>query len=112
MRGHGVDRLRAHAIEAHGELKDLCVVLGPGVDGRDAVHNLAQRDAAAKVTHRDHTLVADMNIDPFPRTHDIFINSVIHYLLEEDIDTVVGMSAVAKTTNIHSWPLTDMLKRT
>src|SRR5258708_6829744 len=51
--GEGVDGLLADAVEADGFLEGLAVVFGAGVDDRDAVDELAQRDAAAVIAHED-----------------------------------------------------------
>jgi len=53
-----------------------------------------------------------MDIDPFARSHDIFVHGIIHHLLEEDMDPVIGVSDVAETVDVHPRTFTDMLKGT
>src|SRR5437660_1073192 len=47
--GQRVHRLGAHTVQADAELEHVIVVFGAGVDLRDAVHHLAQRNAAAEI---------------------------------------------------------------
>ena len=51
--GEGVDRFGADAVKADAELEDVIVVFGAGVDFRNAIHDFAQRNAAAKIAHGD-----------------------------------------------------------
>ena len=76
----GVDGLGAHAVEADGELEDIVVVLGAGVDARDAIDHLAEGDAPAVVADADPGAV-DVDFDAFPVAHDEFIHGVVDDLL-------------------------------
>src|SRR5215469_9592871 len=46
-------RLRADAVQSHAELKDVIIVLCPGIDLRNAIHHLPQWDSASKISNRD-----------------------------------------------------------
>ena len=46
-----VYRLGSHAVQSHGKLKHVIVVLGTGVDDGDAFHHLPQGNATAIVTN-------------------------------------------------------------
>ncbi len=111
--GQGIDRLGAHSVEAHGKLKDIGIVFRPGIDHRNAFHQLAQGDAAAEIAHLDPALfaVVDGDNDLLARSHDKFIDRIINHLFEQDIDAVVRMGAVAQPADIHAGPQTDMLQR-
>ena len=107
--GKRVDGLRAHPVEADAELEDLVVVLRPGVDHRNAVHQLALRDAASVVPHGDLAAVnADFDAASVP--HDELINRVVNDFLEEDVDAVVGMRAVAEPPDVHARTEADVFE--
>ena len=106
----GVDRLGAHAVQPHAELKHLVVVLGPGVDGRDAVDHLAQRNAPAKIADRDAAAL-DLDLDLATVAHDEFVDGVVDHLLEQDVATIVIVRAIADPPDIHPRPQPDVLER-
>ena len=54
--------------------------------------------------------VLRLDDDPGPRAHDEFVDRVVHDLLEEDIDPVVGIGPVPEAADIHSRPEADVLE--
>jgi len=69
--GECVHRLGADAVHAHRKLEDIIAELAAGVDLRDAVHHLAQRDAAAVVADNHLAgVVRQGDLDPFAVAHD------------------------------------------
>ena len=107
--GEGVDGLLADAVEADGFLEGLAVVFGAGVDDRDAVDELAQRDAAAVIAHPDGA-AGDLDLDLPAGAHREFVDGVVDGLLEEDVDAVLGMGAVAEAADIHAGADPDVLE--
>jgi hypothetical protein len=107
--GEGVDGLLADAVEADGLLEGLAVVFGAGVDDGDAVHQLAQRDAAAVVADLDGA-VGELDLDLAAAAHHEFVDGVIDGLLEEDVDAVLGVGAVAEAADIHARAEADVLE--
>ena len=106
----GVDGLGADAIEADRELEDVVVVLRAGVDARDALHHLAQGNAAAVVAH-GHLAAGDRDLDALAEAHDELVHGVVHNLLQEDVDAVVILGAVAHAADVHARALADVLQR-
>jgi len=43
--------------------------------------------------------------------HDEFVDRIVHDLLDEDVNAVVGLRAVAQLADIHAGAQTDMLPR-
>ena len=87
--GKGVDRLDAHAVEAHGFFKGVAVVFGPGVDLGGAVQQFSQRDAAAEVAHLAQAVWGDVDGDLFAESHDEFVNGVVDDFFQQDVNAVV-----------------------
>ncbi len=106
-----VHRLRADAVEADAELEHVVVVFRAGVDGGHAIHDLAQRDAAAEIAH-GHARALDLELDFLAEAHDVFVNGVINDLLEQDVTAVVIVRAVADAANVHARAQADVLQRT
>src|ERR1043166_524569 len=46
-----VDRFRADTVQPDAELKDVVIVFRARIDLRNAVHDFAERNAAAKIAH-------------------------------------------------------------
>jgi len=103
-----VDGLSAHPVEADAELEDLAVVFGAGVDLRDAVHNLAQRNAPAEIPHA-HAVALDIDFDLLAETHDELVNRVVDDLLQQDVTTVVVVRTGADAPDIHARAQADVL---
>ena len=47
-------------------------------------------------------VVLDVNLDLLSEPHCILVNGVVNYLLEQHIDTIAWIAAVAQSANIHS----------
>jgi hypothetical protein len=62
MGGKGVDRLRTDAVETDGELEDVIVVLGAGVDDGERIPRAYRGDASAIVADF-HGAVRDLDFD-------------------------------------------------
>ena len=105
-----VDGFRADAVEADAELKHLVIVFRAGVDLGNAVHHLAQRDAAPIIAHAD-AAVGDLDLDLLAVAHDVFVNRVVHDLLEQDVAAVVRVRAGADAPDIHARAQPDVLQR-
>ena len=105
----GVDGLGADAVEADGELEDVVVVFGAGVDAGDAFDDLAEGDAAAEVADSD-LVVLDGDFDALAEAHDEFVYGVVDDFLEEDVDAVVVLGAVADAADVHAGALADVFQ--
>ncbi len=92
------------------ELEDVVVVLAAGVDLGDALDHLAERDAAAVVAHRDGLAVA-RDLDAAAGAHDEFVDRVVDDLLEQHVDAVVGVGAVADPADVHAGAQPDVRQR-
>ena len=105
-----VDRLGADAVEADAELEHLVVVFRAGVDLGNAVHHLAERDAAPEIAHADAVAV-DLDVDLPAVAHDELVNRVVHDLLEQYVAAVVRVRAGADAPDIHARAEPDVLQR-
>lgn len=86
--GEGVDRLNPDTVEADRLFESFGVVFRAGVDFRGAVLELAERDAAAVVTHC-HVGAVDIDFDDLTVAHHELVDRVVDHLLEEDVNTIV-----------------------
>jgi len=106
--GEGVDGFDTNAVEADRFLECFGIVLGAGIDLGGAVHDFAQRDAAAVIAHA-HRRVVERDFDGLAIAHDKLVNRVVDDLLEEDVNAIVMGAAVAQFADVHAWPLPDVL---
>ena len=109
--GERVDGLGADAVETDGELEDVVVVLAAGVHHGDAFDELLERDAAPVVADGDAPLRRERDVDAAATSHDEFVDAVVDYLLEQDVDTVVRVAAVAHAPDVHPGAQPDVLQR-
>ena len=110
LRGERVHRLGADAVQANGELEHVVVELSARVDLADAVDDLAQRDAAAVVADRHRILLAS-DVDDLSLAHDELVDAVVDDFLQQYIDAVHGIGAVAQPSDIHARAQPDVLQR-
>src|SRR5580698_1940384 len=108
--GEGVDCLGADTVEPDAELKDLVIVFRSGVDPRNAVDHLAERDAAAIIADADKSAI-DYRINLATVPHDEFVDRIVDDLLQKDIDSVIVVCAITQTSDVHPGPGTDVLQR-
>ena len=101
LAGKHVDGLDADAVQADGLLEGRAAVLTAGVHLADGRRERFEGDAAAVVAHRHH-LVLDRNVDLAAGPHDEFVDRIVHDLLDEDVNAVVGLRAVAQLADIHA----------
>ena len=103
----GVDRFGADTVQTHRELKDVVVVLAAGMHLRNTVDDLAERDTAAVVANRHRRPIA-VDLDAAALAHDELVDGVVDDLLEQNVDAVVGMRAVADTADVHAGAQPDV----
>ena len=108
--GQCVHRLGAHAVQTHGELEHIVVVLGAGVDDGDALHHLPQGNATAVVPNL-HPAAGNLYGHLAAIAHDEFVNRVVDDLLQEDVDSVVAVGAIPQPPDVHPGPEPDVLQR-
>ena len=105
-----IHRLCADAVEADAELENVVVIFRAGVDLGNAVHDFAERNAAAKIPHR-HAIAVEADVDFLAVAHDEFINGIVHDFLEQHVAAVVRMRARADAPDIHAGAEADVLER-
>jgi len=81
--------------------EDLVVVLGAGVDARDALDDFAERDAPPVVAHGDNA-IRDGDEHLFPVAHNELVDRVIDDFLEEHVDPVVIVRAIPDSPDVHA----------
>ena len=104
---HGLD---AHAVQAHGLLEGRAAVLAARVHLGNGRRQRLERNAAAEVAHRDD-VVLDRDVDLAPGAHDELIDRVIDDLLDQHVDAVVGLRAVAQFADVHARAQADVFPR-
>ena len=102
VQAEGIDGLGTYAVEAYALLECFAVVLTPGIEHAHGFYELPLRNAAAIVAHADNTVVGDVNFDAFAGIHLEFIDAVVDDLLEQYIDAVIALRAVAQLSDVHA----------
>ena len=81
-----------------------------GIDLGNAVHDLAEGDAAAEIAY-GHAVAIEADLDFRAVAHDEFINGIVHDFLEQDVTTgVVRVDAGADAPDIHAGAQPDVLQ--
>ena len=104
-----VDGLGADAVEADAELENVVVVFRAGVDFGDAIHDFAQRNAAAEIAHADGVAL-DVDLHLLAVAHDEFVHGVVNDLLDQDVAAVVAIGAVADAADVHAGAQADVFE--
>ena len=107
-RRQGIHRLDTHAVQTHRFLEGLGVVLATGVHLRRHVSHLVERNTPPVVSHRDH-LARNLDNNLFAKAHHVLVERIVENLLQQHVDTVVGVRTVAQLSNVHTGPAADML---
>src|SRR5262249_37338892 len=55
--------------------------------------------------------VGELDLDLPARAHREFVDGVVDRLLQEDVDAILGVAAVAEAADIHARPQADVLER-
>ena len=105
---HGVHCLGAHAVHTYAFLEMGVVELAAGVQLGGGVHHLVQGNAAAIVPDGDRA-VLDGDVNPFAESHGEFVHRVVDDFLQEHVDAVLGLRAVAQASDVHAGPRADVL---
>ena len=105
--GEGVDGFDANSVEADGFLEGLGIVFRAGVDFGGAVLEFAEGDAAPVVAHVNVGAV-DIDLNCFAVPHDEFVDGVVDDFLQENVDAVIGGSAVPEFPDIHTGAEADV----
>ena len=104
---HGLD---AHAVQAHGLLEGVASVLAARVHLPDGRRERLEGDAAAVVAHRND-VVGQRDVDLPARAHDEFVDRVVHDLLDQHVERLVGLRTVAHHADVHAGAQADVLPR-
>ena len=110
LRGQGVDRLGADAVEADAELEYVVVVLGSGVDPRYALDDLAERNPASVIPDR-YYIVLDCDVELLSVPHDELIDPVVDDFLQQHVDAVLVLFAASRAADVHPRPQPYVLER-
>ena len=105
-----VDGFCSDAIQADAELKNLVVVFCAGIYFGNAVHDLAERDAAAVIAH-GHLVAINRDLHVLAVAHDVFVHGIINHLFEHYIAAVIRVRAAADAPDIHSGAETNVFER-
>jgi hypothetical protein len=104
-----IDGLGPDAVQAYAELENFVAVFRSGVDARNALDDLAERNSAAVIAHRDLRPLQAYD-DPVAKAHDVFVNGVVDNFLQKDVNAVVVIGSVADTADVHARALADVLE--
>ena len=107
--GQGVDGLQADTVQTDTLLESLGVIFATGVKHRHGVDQLAQGDAAPVVANGGALVVVDIYFDALSGVHLEFVDAVVNDLLEQHVDAVLCLAAVAQSANIHTGSGAHML---
>jgi hypothetical protein len=109
--GQGIDGLGSHPVQTDGKLKDVGIVLRSGIDDRNTIDYLAQRDTPAEVPDPYQTLLIYRDIYPLAGPHDELIDRVVDDFLQQDVDAVILIGTIAEPADVHPRPLPDVFQR-
>ena len=107
-----IHRLGTHTVKTHTFLEGLGVVFAARVKHRHCIDHLAQRYAAAIVTHAYRAMLLpylDLYINNLAFAHTELVNRVVDGFFDKHVDTVVRVAAVAQFADIHTRPTADVL---
>ena len=90
--------------------KTSSLYLPPVLILRDALHDLAEGNAAAVVSDRDLRSVS-VDLDFSTLAHDELVHRVVDDLLEHHVDAVGRVGAVADPADVHAGAQPDVLER-
>ena len=105
QRIHG---LQTHAVQTHGLLVTLGVVLTSGVQHAYSLDYGIKRNTTSEVSY-DRLLFIHIDLNLLAESHGELIDGIVHYLLEQHIDTVSLIITVSESSNVHAGTLADML---
>ena len=108
---HGLhtDTVQTHRLLEGGILL-VVVVLTARVHHTHGCRQSTERNTAAVVTHR-HGLILDRDLDLATKAVHVLVDRVVRHLLDQDIDTVIGLGTVAQLADIHTGAQADMFTR-
>ena len=108
---HGLD---AHAVQTHrlleGRVVLVIVVFAARVHHAHRRRERVERNAAPVIAH-GHLAVRDRDVDLVAEAVHVFVDRVVDHLLDEDIDAVVGLRAVAQFADVHAGAQPHVLTR-
>ncbi|MPN02092.1 hypothetical protein SDC9_149305 [bioreactor metagenome] len=91
-------------------MENIIVILGTGVDLRDALNDFPQRYAAPKVPHCD-ILTLNLDLDFLSKPHDELIDCIIDDLFYENVTAIIIVSPVTNPPDVHAGTQPDVLQR-
>ena len=106
----GIDGLDTHTVQTDRLLESLRVELSAGVQDADGVDEFSLGDASSIVTNRHPKIILDGHLNTVAGLHLELVDRIVEHLLQQHIDTVVGLGAVVKLSDIHTRTQTDMLQ--
>ena len=92
-----VDCLDADTVQTNALFECLAVVFTAGIQFADCLYQLSLRNASSVVAYAYAEIFFYVDFDSFAGTHLEFIDTVVHYLFQQYIDTVIILRTVAKT---------------
>ena len=104
-----VDCLDADPVQTNALFECFAVVFTAGIQFADCLYQLSLRNASSVVAYAYAEIFFYVDFDSFAGTHLEFIDTVVHYLFQQYIDTVIILRTVAKTAYVHARTDTDML---
>ena len=110
--GKRVHGLRADAVHAGGELEAVRIELAARIHLTDAVHHLAERNAASVVPNRRLArVIVDVDVNPLALPHHELVNRVVDDLLHQDVNAIMVHRARPGLANVHAGTHTNMRHR-
>ena len=107
--GEGVHCLESHTVESYAFLECFGVVFTTRVEHRHSFYEFAQRDASSVVSDAGAQMVFYVYLNALAGIHLEFVDTVVNDLFEQHIDTVLCLTAVTQTTDIHAGSGAHML---
>ena len=104
-----IHSLDTDTIQSNTLLESLGIIFTTCIQLTYRFDQLSLRDAAAIVTNAHPKFVLDVHFDSLSGSHLELVDTIVHHLFQEHIDTVIVLLAIAQTANVHPGTDTDML---
>ena len=98
--GKGIDRFGADTVQPHAAIESPRIVLGSRVDPGYTFDQFAVGNAAAVIADSECP-VFDCDVDFPSGPHEKLIDTVVHNLLEEQVNSVILLRSIAAFSDVH-----------
>ena len=104
-----IDGFQTHTVHTDRSGKDCGVVLTTCIQFRNGIYQFSQRNTTAVVANFCVSIVCDIYFNLLTKSFVEFVDTVVDSFLQQYIDTIFGVRAIAQASDIHPRTSTDVL---